>query len=715
MVYGRQLLYIPLVVLAIVTCAFGEEGVETRIVTLLPESSASMKIDEAPKENPNTLSVYDTFAGNKKKIISYLQFSAENLPDDATITGATLRLVRKEKQPKPLTLVINVASIPRDNWSENIERYNDKKNNFIKMRIRSVGKKGNRVDTNEHWHMRDKDVVMVIDGDTPQPGFLRKTKDGKKYIALLLLPGQSGSGRLYYPSKSEDFSAEASKQPRLIITYTVPKTTISPSPDSQSDGRQSIRSPRAFILKENIPPQDNYRALEVVDHQSFSYTPAIYGGMVYVVRNYASKLNNETETYLDAQAPLDSIVWSVKLPKLPVTARVVVNNSGRLTIVSKKRIIVYQLNTAEPGKAHAAALRNETLEVFQSPMFLVSGPDGSLYVIDGGDIYALNPDLRLLWRMSMGKTESARMTLSPDGRFVYATGIWVDGNDKKCGLLAINAQTGKSSARLDFPAEITSFHAPVIVKHPDGADYIWIAANSTDSGVLRCIKNKPSGKEGDKVAKPTTLWEKKGFFSQPILDATTPEKDLSNKTLYVVSEAADKNEGAKLFAISALTTGNSVSQSEKPIPDTKASYLWGAGNLVMDKIGNVIFWENGTLYCYDPAKNQVFAAKPEVTTKTGLEEELQLLFGSDGALYANNSSTGALYALIPLYRLPAKQESVSTIYSPTHLWVDGTAGQGKEWVLKAGGSVLLGNGFSEKKGFSVKKGTTLNVKVNVPN
>ena len=64
--------------------------------------------------------------------------------------------------------------------------------------------------------------------------------------------------------------------------------------------------------------------------------------------------------------------------------------------------------------------------------------------------------------------------------------------------------------------------------------------------------------------------------------------------------------------------------------------------------------------------------------------------------------------MVPHYRLDAGFQGTS-IYSPTHLRVDGTAGQGKEWVLEAGGSVLLGNGFA------VKKGATLKVKVSARN
>jgi hypothetical protein len=92
----------------------------------------------------------------------------------------------------------------------------------------------------------------------------------------------------------------------------------------------------------------------------------------------------------------------------------------------------------------------------------------------------------------------------------------------------------------------------------------------------------------------------------------------------------------------------------------------------------------------------------------GIQSRSNLWFGTDGTLCAGAIGAKAdLRAVLPQYAL-GEETKDTNIYSPTHLWIDGTAGQGKEWVLKAGGSVLLG------KGFAVQKGTTLNVQVGVP-
>src|SRR5262249_29359840 len=151
-------------------------------------------------------------------------------------------------------------------------------------------------------------------------------------------------------------------------------------------------------------------------------------------------------------------------------------------------------------------------------------------------LYALNPDFQMLWKTGIGKSDHARMTLSPDGQFVYAGALLpVEGNSEQPTFLAINAQTGKATS-MPFPNEKNAFHDPVVIKHPDGADYIYIAANSNDSGVLRTVKNAPNEKPGDRIAKLTQISEVTGLFSQPAPDSMAlPAKgDLSGKKLFVV-------------------------------------------------------------------------------------------------------------------------------------------------------------------------------------
>jgi hypothetical protein len=124
----------------------------------------------------------------------------------------------------------------------------------------------------------------------------------------------------------------------------------------------------------------------------------------------------------------------------------------------------------------------------------------------------------------------------------------------------------------------------------------------------------------------------------------------------------------------------------------------------MDQNNNVFFWENGTLYgCGADIKPLACPVNKGLPKDKQLPTELELLFGTDGTLYAQDSSNGALSALIPTYTFPMTQGNIS---SPTHLRVGGKADRAT--TLSAHGSVLL------RKGFTVKKGASLTIKTNQP-
>lgn len=693
--------------------AFARAPLETRVTALLPgtaecrEYSANSGWKAAVDKNGQTVfGVSDEFSEVPKKIC-YLQFSTESIPENATITHAVLRLVQRVRKEDQLSLdhEISVGTIRRRDWTtgdwkKNISNYEDSKKEYFLGIVVSEEQKNDRVD---HWASQAANP----------PVFQEWKKSNGSSVALFLSPRRTGAGRNYHPF-TDDTKDSASNQPRLILTYTVPRSSIPRSPDSQSDGQVAMRSPRAFIPEPNIPTQDSYKAMKVVGEDISSYTAAMYGGLTYVVRKYADTQNNLFDWHLDAQEPLGKVMWSEPLTSaLSEKARVVVNDAGRLTIVSRDRFIAYQLNTAVPRQQPVDPLKDEPVSGVTAPKALLSAPDGSLYVIDDTYLYALNPDLQMLWRTGIGTSADARMTLSPDGRFVYAT---VNLADDKKGLLAINAQTGKSPPMLVFPPETKFFHNPVVIKHPDGADYIYIAANSQNSGVLRTVKNVAQGKIGDRIALLSQVKQEdeKGFFSQPAADSTSPKDDLSTKKLYVVWREIQKGQ-TRMVSINGQS-GEIENPDAAPLKKDSqgheasiedASWLWSGGNLAMDSKGNVIFWENGTLYGYEAGNKRLFAQQVNrgLPDAEKLPTKLQMLFGSDGTLYAQDSSNGTLFALIPSYELPT---TASTITSPTHLRVhlrvNGVVD--KATTLSAGGSVLLG------KGFKVKNGTTFTVRTN---
>jgi hypothetical protein len=688
---------------------------EARITTLLP---SSIECEEFESRSVGRKPLTEFLVSDKvdagAKTFCYLEFSTEAIPGDAKITNAVLRLVQAGPQP-PLDHLINVASIPKGDPTTNLSIYADNTKEFFLDVIRSSDAGEGNIDRLDY---------PVPDNSR---SLLRKEAN-KKYIALLLSPRSTQSSRNYY-RETPDTTVTASNQPRLILTYTVPRTENSRRLAWQSDGWAAMRSSRAFIPAPNVPTQAKYTTEPVIDGTISSYTAAIYGGLTYVVRKYPDKTNNSFDWCLDAQGPLGNVVSSRLLPTaLPdQKVRMAVNDSGRLTIVSSKRFIVYQLNTPdantrppEPrcGGARqdpASRLKDESVPFVTTPVALLPAPDGSLYVIDDTDLYALNPDLKMLWRTGIGTSKDARMTLGPDGQFIYATGLLPDGSNKKPTLLAINAQTGKTTG-MDLPSETKAFQRPVVIKHPDGADYIYVAANSQNSGVLWTLINVPTEVVGDRIARLSRVMEERGLFSQPAADSAAPPQkgDLASKKLYVVWQ--EKQSGpVRLVSINGQSGAIEKRDTELQLAVAGASELWSGGNLAMDASGNVFFVEQRTLYGYRSGVKLEFASLVD-----GLPEKLELLFGSEGTLYAQNSQNGALTALIPSYHLPG---TVSSISSPTHLRVDGTAGENKEWVLSAPGSVILGNGFTVQKdatltargsvilsnGFTVQRGGILTV------
>jgi hypothetical protein len=680
---GLRLLSGLLLGLALVATAFGQ-GVETRITTLLPTSTECKAYDEDSKNwqtvaDKSTLAVSDKFGGYKKSAC-YLEFSITTIPADAKIAEAFLRLVQTPDQPNPNTLVINVASIPKGDWTKNLDDYENNTKDYRLGIIRSTNAGENIVDT----------VIQSA-------GTLLRPEANKQYIILLLSPQQSGSGRTYSPSIGATDS-KAGNQPRLILKYTVPRAAPPRSPDSQSDGWAAIRSPLPFMPQPNTPPQDNYKPIQVFDGTKISsYKAATYGGLNHVVRTYPNLQTNTTEWRLDAKDPFGNVVWSKPLPSaLGEKARVVVNDSGRLTIVSRNRFIIYQLSVANPRQQPSAHMTDKTVSGVKAPAALLPGADGGLYVIDDTDLYALNPDLQMLWRTGVGTSASAHMTLSPDSQYLYATVFLPDGNNKTPGLLAINAQSGKAPRLLTFPSETKTFHNPVVIKTSDGkADYIYIAANSQNSGVLRTVRNQPILSSGDRIASISHVKNEMGLFSQPVPDGTAG--NLLSKKLYVVWKE-NQSGPARLVSVNAFMGTIENRQTAPQITVAETSELWSGGNLVMDTKGNIFFWENGIFYGYGGA-HQLFAH-----SLAGLPSGVELLFGSDGTLYLQDSKIGSLSALIPAYQLPNAQSG--NISSPTHLRVEGTVD--KDTRLSAGGNVTVGPEFK------VKQGSTLTVKTNVP-
>ncbi len=308
----------------------------------------------------------------------------------------------------------------------------------------------------------------------PRAGLLKSEPDGSRYIALVLLPQPNASRRVYYglttrnKDDPKDTYDHPDRLPRLIVTYRRPPPSYSAAASAcssepsalavaQSDGRLADTSPCPFIptLNNLVPtPDGSVKSVYVlqVAPSTRTRTPVVYGARIYVVRG------DESQSRLEELGPLGDIIASLPLVvvdgngekrflKIAPDSLMVVDRFGRLRIITNDAVLTAQLG---PAGNLPASVEESKFAFGAVPDTVVPGPDGTLYIVKQS-IFALNPKVgkvgangkpvpEKLWDVAIENPKAARITLSPDGRFLYALTRLAD---KYSGFIAINAQTGK--------------------------------------------------------------------------------------------------------------------------------------------------------------------------------------------------------------------------------------------------------------------------------
>lgn len=807
---------------------------EDIVVTLLPSYTYTKETKETDVNKKGYLSVAASGASEFQESESWLYFNAGALPNDIKETSFSevrLQLVpwSGAKAGAGKGMAITVA--PREekapgNGTEPLSWFPP----AVRDRITLVSP---FLPTNPKLLELRSDSVSL-----PLKGLLcagKPCQEGRRYIGLLLLPQGNASRRVYYGLNTREGPADTQdhpdRLPRLIITYHRERPAISACASEpsalaliQSDGRLADRSSCNF----RTTPHTHVHVVHQVAAGTRTKAPVVYGDRLYVVRG------TKTNSRLEELSPLGGFIASVPLVgEVPAGSPMVVDRFGRLRIITNKAIFTLDL-TKEPAEVDEKAF-----DFVQLPTAVVPGPDGTLYIVKNS-IFALNPEAgkldasgkvvpQKLWDVAIEDPDSARITLSPDGRFLYALAKFTA---RKSRFIAINAQTGKdvqllrgevntsgttvtgvsgmkfdstavgqkipieaelpslwctvqtksstsltckedlgrhsgvswaggkvntsgttvtwvsgmefdstekgqkiliatevgqeipiepelectvqskSSTSLtcketlgthlgvpwaDFPGDLTTFRNPVVARGLGKVDYIYVTGNSGSGATLWGVTNKPVTQHGDFLAQLTAEWEyplqENSAVGQPILDPSATPQGLAGTKLYFFQGGAGK---PKLVVTVEALTG-------KKVRETSESYLPEAvteGNPVVDSAGNVILWANGALYGFtEQTANFIAHALVPAMSYTP-----QLLFGPGGTLYAYGPEPTAetpatVSALIPSFQ--QSNAGPATIYSPTHLYMTGSAGrQGatKEWMLKARGSVILGENFSVNVG-----------------
>jgi hypothetical protein len=694
------------------------------VVTLLPSSTSTNDTTL-----PSRLSVTDADREGKGSTASWLYFRADALPSspesEIDIKNAQLSLVRVPGVAEVFLsrgMFIKVASAEGSESGPKTANFAAPDSDVVTHLESGLT---DSTAPKEQTFRESTVPVQCPDRQLAIAGCLvRKDQSGHRYIGLLLMPSGSKSRRVYYGLTTED--SQAYLQPRLIITYSYKKPpafgcTSQPSAFSaiQSDGRLASTSSCDFIPKNNIPAQNSYAPYPVASGV-LPVTPVVYGNQLFVVREKA------TSVYLEALKPLGgepvcSLDLKVQKNAVPEKSLMVVDRFGRLRIVTADMIYTVPLKADEtcPDK-----VLKQRVAFGETPTAVVPGPDGTLYIVSKG-IFALNPDLgslvqkdsnnpdllvpRKLWWTSVESSEPTKITLSPDGSFVYALAKI----SRKNKFLAINAQTGKD-VEMVLPDSLESFRNPVVARHKGGSDYVFIAANTLEHGEMWAIRNVPDPIPGGDLLAIETLWskqfEKNQFVGQPILGPFPGERpdvltDLSKNELYFLLGRVGKGSLFTAYKCGAPTQDSKYDVKEQRVSTSEIALARCTGSPidcrnsipdpVADASGNVMFWADTsstgkTFYGYSRGGTEPAQLFGDNTLAKLVNP--RLLFGPAGTLYAVEGQN--VTALVPLFTLGGARD----IYSPSNLLVKGTATAGPRWNLSARGGVVIDNGFEVKSG-----------------
>jgi hypothetical protein len=746
---------------------------ENIVVTLLPSLTNTTDPD-AQKEG--YLTVAASGGAGFKEAKSWLYFNASALPADIQekdFANVQLQLVPKEGAARGMTITVAPTK-----WSEFYSATFDV--------AKATTLRSPPLPTNAALMKLRSDSASLTPGSLFQSGVLvAGQRVVPPYIMLLLLPQPNASRRVYYGlntrdvNNREDINDHPDRLPRLIITYSrkpppIPTCASEPSALAliQSDGRLADRSSCNFTTPNN--PTKNDYVLNQVAADTRTKAPVVYRDRLYVVRKVGAGYR------LEELSPLGGVIASVPLnDEVRAGSPMVVDRFGRLRIITNDAILTAQLGPA--GQELPASVDKKSFAFGQVPTAVVPGPDGTLYIVKNS-IFALNPEVgkldtnlkvvapEKLWDVAIQEPDKARITLSPDGRFLYALALF---RGSKSRFIAINAQTGKDVELLpgkvntsgknvtwvsgmqfdstavgqkipidvgekaatctvqtktstsltceedlgtksgvswaDFPDNLNTFRNPVVGRGLKGVDFVYITGNSGSGATLWGVRNDPvTTPDGALLAQLTGVWK------YPLEKNSAVGQPILDPTAPPEGEGLSKKKLYFLQGFLPDVAGKPKLIAVKALDGEKVPETPEPAELPekMSTEANPVVDSAGNVILW--ANNALYGFTAEMkrlfTAKPVIPYAPELLFGPGGTLYAAYGpaeSVTTVSALIPSFQ--QSDTGPTSIYSPTHLYVTGGAARqgGKAWTLEARGSVILG------KDFSVRMGETLAVKVNV--
>jgi hypothetical protein len=411
-------LYITAFVLAVP--AFAQRRITT---TLLP-----VKAESTPGGAGDTLKISANGSDPIQSTSSaILTFDPRGIPQQATITNATLRLVGKTNTSNPQLVRVTV------------EGQQD-----------SIGQ----------WTAVPGGSVFSASSDSLRQVIATRVQ-GQQTIALRLISKSRLSDWDYYALS--DTAYPSSSKPRLIVEYELPATLDVPF-EPYAPTRTAWRfSPAPTQVK--IKPFFN--KVTIISN------PAFYQGDMYLFGKPTSQ-----ETLLYDLSSGGVVRWSTPIPVVP-GSYALATETGRLYSLGENRIVLYDL---EKQGAKLKGVDFQDLKLSVPPTL---GADSSLYFVRSGYgyVYGLNPDQQEIWRYPAeertGAATISRITLSPDAqRYAYT----LTRRDNKNALVRINAADGNAEPAT-LSDKFTEFHRPIVAKGPE-QDYVVVGAYSQSDGTL---------------------------------------------------------------------------------------------------------------------------------------------------------------------------------------------------------------------------------------
>jgi len=503
-----------------------------------------------------------------------LRFQGISLPPNAEVTQARLSLVSITRVSAALNITVKV----RPTWQPEVQGFGVKN-----LEARFTGRA--YVSAQEKSPFL-KGISTVAGGGAGRGG---------EFWLDLTSSTASGATSEWYSTTSGD----SKYRPRLIVEY---KLNDRP-PVTQSDGLPAVQSQKEFLPS---PLPFSYTTRKFPG--AYSYTPAFYKNLVYIITDNQGKklllaldsLGNQV-----AQMPLDG--------ETPPGQHLLVSQSGRLYIVGNNQILYIDLDPNNPASLPAGPTKVKQVEKLNPTVPPSVGSNGNLYFVSGQEIYGFNPYLQELWKVNTATVHTSRMTVDPSGEFVYLVA-------EREGLVTINAQTGDNCSTGFKTAEDANavLYAPVVIRYPGdstgngAADKIYIAANAGNEGMLQLFDNFNDTKAelecADKIRVGLNWPPLKGLWSQPIPDQMSvgkPGDANPDKKIYavMVDKQSDKwqgsleeigwlNNASRRAVCAAYKTGTNECENDHFEVGDK-SYLVNGGNLTSDNANRFVWNGSG--------------------------------------------------------------------------------------------------------------------------